>query len=420
VTAPVSGETANIDAAREFFTSLGEHLGTQLSARVDSARATLAARRADATTLATLDRIRTHLATMAATCANGVEHLDAYHGSLEHAVNATPEAADTNFYRPGSATGPADGKETPVHEGDSTEDDDSIDPITGMTQTDLAAFRDYNEATYPFLDRRTEQRRIEAEHDAQAELIDQGRRTNRWHRAAAAVLRARTEEIDAVVAALRPGDHVRQVDDPDGVVWTVREVRDGNDGWVWLGLLRTREDGVETGTGCRARGVDLVGAATDDEHVAVLKAQLDNDLRNRWITQDEYDAALSRLTAAPATTAEEDAVLQAWSKLKVVDTSPQALRIRAEAEQIRRRCQPAPADNPYTGKVTLDELYPDPELPLTDVSQGYRRTAQRFDDKVRAGDRSAANEALFWHAAADVAEAAAAETPASRAPGPTR
>ena len=41
---------------------------------------------------------------LAATCETGVEHLDAYHGSLEQAVNATPEAADTVFYRPGTTT----------------------------------------------------------------------------------------------------------------------------------------------------------------------------------------------------------------------------------------------------------------------------------------------------------------------------
>jgi hypothetical protein len=422
VSAPVSAETANIDAARGFFTSLGEHLSSQLSARVATARATLAGRRTDTATLATLDRISAHIAAMAATCESGAEHLDAYHGSLEQAVNATPEAADTDFYRPGSgpSTGPADERETPV-----IEDDDSIDPGTGMTQRDLAAFRDYNDAAYPFLPRHTEKRRIEAEHDARAELVDQGRRTDQWYRTAAAVLRARTEEIDGMVAALRPGDHVRLVDDPDAVVCSVREIRDGNDGWVWLGLLRTREDGTKVGTGCRARGVDLVATATDDEHADMVKAELDSDLRNKWITLEEYDAALARLTAAPATAAhpdtaaEEDAVLQAWSKLKVIDTSPQALRIRAEAEQIRRRRQPAAADNPYTGKVTLDELDPDPELPLADVAQGYRWMAQSFDDKARAGNQRAADDAFFWHAAADVAEAAAAaEPPASRAPGP--
>jgi hypothetical protein len=107
VTAPVSAETANIDAARGFFTSLGDHLGGELCARTDTARATLAGRRMDATTLATLDRIRTHLTAMAALCATGVDHLDTYHGSLEQAVNAIPEAADTDFYRPAASTAAA-------------------------------------------------------------------------------------------------------------------------------------------------------------------------------------------------------------------------------------------------------------------------------------------------------------------------
>jgi hypothetical protein len=95
-----AAETASIDAARAFLTSLGEHLQADLQAKVATARATLTGRRIDATTLGTLDRIHAHIAAMAATCSAGVEHLDTYHGTLEQAVNATPEAADTDFYRP--------------------------------------------------------------------------------------------------------------------------------------------------------------------------------------------------------------------------------------------------------------------------------------------------------------------------------
>jgi hypothetical protein len=101
VTAAVtSAETTNIEAARAFFTSLGAHLRGDLSARASTARATLAARNAGTTILTVLDRIHAHLAGMAATCDAGVEHLDSYHGTLEQAVNATSEAADTDFYRP--------------------------------------------------------------------------------------------------------------------------------------------------------------------------------------------------------------------------------------------------------------------------------------------------------------------------------
>ncbi|SNY72923.1 DUF5131 family protein [Paractinoplanes atraurantiacus] len=98
--AVTSAETSNIDAARAFFTSLREHLADGLVAQVRTARATLAGRHADTTTLAVFDRISTQLAAMAATCGAGVEHLDAYHGHLEQAVNTTGEAADTDFYRP--------------------------------------------------------------------------------------------------------------------------------------------------------------------------------------------------------------------------------------------------------------------------------------------------------------------------------
>jgi hypothetical protein len=46
-----------------------------------------------------------------------VEHLDTYHASLEQAVNSTPEAADTGFYRPGTTNGAAR-VTPPVHQPD--------------------------------------------------------------------------------------------------------------------------------------------------------------------------------------------------------------------------------------------------------------------------------------------------------------
>jgi hypothetical protein len=207
--------------------------------------------------------------------------------SVQEAYDANPDAGDKDFQLDaggaGSTLDQGPAKEEAVNEED--------DPD--------AAFRDYyRNATYPFLNRHTEQHRIEAEHDARPELIDEGRRTPQWYRSAAAQLRARAEEIDRMVAGLRPGDRVRQVDDPDGVVWTVREKRDGNDGRVWLGLLRTREDGTEVGTGCPARAIDLVAAATDDEHAAMVKAELLSDLRHKWITPEQYDAAIAQLAAS--------------------------------------------------------------------------------------------------------------------------
>jgi hypothetical protein len=208
--------------------------------------------------------------------------------AVQEAYDANPDAGDKD-YQLGADAGGADSnlgqgaaKEEAVNE---EEDPD-------------AAFRDYyRNATYPFLNRHTEQHRIEAEHDARPELIDEGRRTPQWYRAAAAQLRARAEEIDRMVDGLRPGDQVRQVDDPDGVEWTVREKRDGNDGRVWVSLLRTREDGTQVGTGCPARAIDLVAAATDDEHLAMVKAELLSDLKNKWITPEQYDAAIARLGA---------------------------------------------------------------------------------------------------------------------------
>jgi hypothetical protein len=159
-----------------------------------------------------------------------------------------------------------------------------------------AARHDLFYAALPLLYRRTEQQRIEAEHDERPGLVHQGRRTSAWCRAVAATMRARTVEIDRMVAALRPGDQVRQVDDETGTVWTIREIWEGNDGWFWLSLRRM-VDGTEVWnvSGCRARAVDLVAAATDDQHAAELEAKLHDEHRTGWITADQYTAGLQRI-----------------------------------------------------------------------------------------------------------------------------
>ena len=170
--------------------------------------------------------------------------------------------------------------------------------ITFTTETDEQVAEARHEqfmAALPLLYRRTDQDRIELAHDADANLVHRGQRTSRWYRTVTAALRARTVEIDRMVAALRPGDRVRQTDDPNGTVWTVREVRDGSDGWVWLSLRRTPENGTEIWTGCRARAVDLVTPATDDQHTAEIEAKLHDDHRSGWITDDEYTAGLQAL-----------------------------------------------------------------------------------------------------------------------------
>jgi hypothetical protein len=137
----------------------------------------------------------------------------------------------------------------------------------------------------------------------------------------------------------------------------------------------------------------------------------------------EQTAALPAPGAArqPMTDAEK-AVLHAWSKVKVIDTSPEAMRLRAEAEEIRRRHRPAPETNRYTGTIKLDDLGLDPEETLAEAAQHLRWTADMYDDRVRESHRprqADADAALFWHAAADAVEAAAAaEPPASRAPWP--
>lgn len=162
-----------------------------------------------------------------------------------------------------------------------------------------AARREHSHATHPFLTRSTEVRSIEAEHDERADLVHEGQRTPAWYHAVTARLRERTAEIDHMVAGLRPGDQVRQTDNP-GAVWTIRDTRDGNDGWVWLSLRRIGDDGVEVWTGCRARGVDIIAPATDDEYAAEIKARLDEDLRNGLLDEDGHAAELQRLLGSAA------------------------------------------------------------------------------------------------------------------------
>lgn len=150
---------------------------------------------------------------------------------------------------------------------------DEIDPVTRMTFRTLAAYREYSDAVLPLLYRRTDCDRIDAEHDARPELVDDGSRTEAWFRQAAAARRAFAEKVDAMVAALRLGDRVRLADDETGTVWSVEDIHDGSDGWVWLSLVRTGDDGQKIGSGCRARAVDLVEPATDDEHQAFVIAR---------------------------------------------------------------------------------------------------------------------------------------------------
>lgn len=111
----------------------------------------------------------------------------------------------------------------------------------------------------------------------------------------------------------------------------------------------------------------------------------------------------------PAQRAAADAVLDALSHLRAVDGGPEAMRARWAAAQVRRRRQPAPAANRYTGRIDLDELL-DPDQPIAAQAMSLRRTAHRFDDRHRQGSPSARDDALFWHAAADAAETRAAQS----------
>jgi hypothetical protein len=146
---------------------------------------------------------------------------------------------------------------------------------------------------------------------------------------------------------------------------------------------------------------------------AASRTEQDQPMTSKQTPAPPPGAARQPMTAA------EEAVLAAWSQITMADTSPEAMRLRAEAEEIRRRHRPAPEANPYTGTIKLDQLNLNPEETLTEEAQHLRWTAELYDDKVRAGELRAADDALWWHAAADAVDAAAAaEPPASRAPWP--
>jgi hypothetical protein len=102
-----SAETTSLAAAKTFLADLAAHLG-RLLGRIDTARATLARCGLDTDTLTHINKVRNQTDAMATTCTDGVTHLTDYHAQMEQAVNNTPEAADTDFYRPG-ATAPGGG-----------------------------------------------------------------------------------------------------------------------------------------------------------------------------------------------------------------------------------------------------------------------------------------------------------------------
>ena len=219
--------------------------------------------------------------------------------------------------------------------------------------------------------------------------------------------------------------------------------------YAYLRMAATTVEQLREAAGCLVTAQRHLG--TTSEHLSAALADFDNrdgrvadavtatgNLMNpgdavtlspaAGRTEQETPMTSEQTPAPPATsgatrtpmTAAEEAVLQAWSQIRVIDTSPETMRLRAEAEEIRRRHRPAPENNPYTGTIKVDDLGLDPEETLTEAAQHLRWTADMFDDNIRTGQGTQdADAALFWHAAADAVDAAAAaEPPASRAPWP--
>ncbi len=99
VSTTASAETTNIDAAKAFLTELGEHITDDVLAKIETAKATLAAKNIDSDTLGLLSRIQEQGQALAALCESSVEHIGDYHGQMADAVNNTEEVADLDFYQ---------------------------------------------------------------------------------------------------------------------------------------------------------------------------------------------------------------------------------------------------------------------------------------------------------------------------------
>ena len=95
----VSGETTDIQATLRFLEEMQAHLNGEVLAKLQLAQATLAGKQVDSETLAYLSRIRDQGTTMASLCEQGATHVSDYHGLMRQAVNSTPEAAETEWYR---------------------------------------------------------------------------------------------------------------------------------------------------------------------------------------------------------------------------------------------------------------------------------------------------------------------------------
>src|SRR4051794_494301 len=94
-------EVATIMQTRTFFAGLGPACDDDV-AQVELALATLAEFGLDEQTLDNFQTVQDDARRAAARCRATITVLDTRHGQLEEAVNATPDAARTDFYRDGA------------------------------------------------------------------------------------------------------------------------------------------------------------------------------------------------------------------------------------------------------------------------------------------------------------------------------
>lgn len=127
----------------------------------------------------------------------------------------------------------------------------------------------------------------------------------------------------------------------------------------------------------------------------------------------------------------EDAVLNAWDQVKIyIDHSARREALEKAQEAIRKARRPNPADNPYTGTLTLEDLgFSSDRPPTREDADGERTLAEMYDNKMRRGEKNDgeftnADQAMFHHAVADYLDAvldgkpAPAPTPAVPVPPP--
>lgn len=95
---PTTGEAPNIQAAREALTAIAEE-AEQTNTAIDQLSASLSSADMDSDTLGEVSEILEAADNLKSAVDHALAGLDSRHQVMEEAVNSTPHAAKTEFYR---------------------------------------------------------------------------------------------------------------------------------------------------------------------------------------------------------------------------------------------------------------------------------------------------------------------------------